>query len=465
MTEKRPPACHYDRHRDERVTRDHRDDCTNPETHGGCAPCTAPHCVLCGQRHLDNDHPLTCPDCIGTVRQDLEDIRWECRFLRWQASRGGRDGQLAAAAPIPGANAMIMITPGHEHDDLRWAADLEDYHRGSVIVPPLVRLASWNTEWRTYLGHTLPARPTVAGITHYLADHLTAIAQADDGPDWIGFARAMRGLRRELELVLHDEREGEQGVSCFECGDHLVRRYGRPKPCRHKTPARVHLAAVRARAETAQAVLAAIATYPELRGRDYPGGYTHTERRAARGPTSAEQSAALVPCSKCTDQGGIEDPSVGQSWECLGCRKQYTPGEYAHAVRRDLLEGGPDGDGWTHVGMAAEAASTMTGYVFPPGTVRRWMDRGKVGAMCRWSPGVSTGLRLVFWPDIADEAAAAVVRYQAAEAERRRKAEQRAAWLEAVAAGEDPEEAGVRLGIHPNRLRVLLEELDGQEAS
>jgi hypothetical protein len=462
---RRPKPCHHDRNIDGRVTNDHRDDCPHelgtgqcPAAGRGCAPCTAPHCVLCGRRHLDNDHPLTCDECVGSVRTDLDDIRWLCRHLRWQASRAGHDGRLAAAAPIPGGDAMVLLArAGRTHDWLRWSRTLDEDHHAKDPVPPLLPLAVWAIQWRRYFGHTLAAKASVTSTTGYFADRLTAMAQATDGPDWPAFADAMTTLRRQLEQVLHDEKDPEEGVACFECGHRrLVRRFGKPHPCRHRTPARD--------------LVDALATYPELR------------------VTEAELHAARRPCGQC-DQGGIEDPSAGQSWECLGCRKRYTPGEYANAVRRDLLTSGPDGDGWTHVAMAAEAASTMTGYVIPANTVRRWMDRGKVAAVCRWTSTVdgrrsrsvarpeerasfsevvaefsgrvvptAWGLRLVFWPDVADEAVAAVERHVEAERRRLERAEQKQQLRAALDAGEDFDAAVARLGIHPKRAEAFVGE-------
>lgn len=457
MTDHKPKPCHYDRALEQRITRDGE-------------PCPQPHCVICRRRHLDTSHPLTCDECVGEVRTDLFDILWSCRHLRWQAVRGGSDGSLVAAAPIPGGDALVMIArAGADYDDLIWYPKLDADHRG-VVVPPLLPLMGWEHQWRTYLGHRQRSAPQpgqtirspLTAVIHYLSEHLTRMAQATDGPDWPGFARGIGDLRRQLEAVLHDEQAGEEGVSCFECGDTLVRRFGKPRPCRHRTPARVHLEEQQARAETGRVWLRTVLSYPEL------GAPSYAEYRAARPPTSAEESAARVPCAKCAGsregQGGIEDPSVGQSWECVGCRKRFTPGEYAHAVRRDLLESGPDGDGWTHVTMAAEAASTQTGIVFPPATVRRWMDRGRVGAMCRWTPGSRWGLRLVFWPDVADQAAAAVIRQHEHEMAKRLREEQKADLGKALEAGEDPREAGKRLGIHPARLVRLLDELGGSVA-
>lgn len=458
MTDHKAKPCHYDRDAGVRTTRDGD-------------PCPEPHCVLCRRRHLDAAHPLTDDECVGEVRTDLYDILWACRHLRWQAARGGSDGRLVAAAPIPGGDAMVMMTrAGVDYEDLIWYPKLAADHK-HIVVPPLLPLMGWEHQWRTYFGQrqrTATGRHPLTAVVHYLAEHLTRMAQAADGPDWPGMARAIGDLRRQLEAVLHDEQAGEQGVSCFECGDTLVRRFGKPKPCRHRTPAREHLELVQARAAIGVGWLRLLATYPEA------GGPTYAEIRAARPASSAEISAARVPCGRCVasadGQGGIEDPSVGQSWECTGCRKRYTPGEYAHAVRRDLIEGGPGGDGWTHITMAAEAASTQTGIVFPPNTVRRWMDRGRVSSMCRWKPpgadGVATrwGQRLVFWPDVAEEAAAAVIRAHEHEMAKRIRAEQKAGLAVAIEAGEDPKVVAVRLGIHPARLVVLLDELDVAKA-
>jgi hypothetical protein len=452
LTDHKPKPCHYDRTLKARITRDGD-------------PCPQPHCILCQRRHLDTSHPVTCPECIGEIRTDLHEILWSCRHLRWQAVRGGSDGRLIAAAPIPGGDAMIMITrAGANYEDLIWHPKIEADHK-HIVVPPLLPLLGWEHQWRTYFDQhqrTATGRHPLTAVIHYLADHLTAMAQAVDGPDWPGMARGIGDLRRQLEAVLHDEQAGEHGVSCFECGDTLVRRFGKPRPCRHRTPARDHLEQTIGRGAVARVWLQLLATYPEA------GGPTHAEIRAARPPTSAEVSAARIPCPRCVasteGQGGIEDPSVGQSWECVGCRKRYTPGEYGNAVRSDLLRSGPGRDGWTHISMAAEAATTQTGVVINPATVRKWMDRGHVGSVCRWSAGVRAGLRLVYWPDVAQLAADAVVRAHLRETARRFRAEQKAALAVALEAGEDPKKAGVRLRIHPQRLVRLLDELSEAKA-
>lgn len=369
----RAPRCHYDRGLDQRVTREHREDCTTPDQHRGCAPCTAPHCRVCGREHLDNAHPQTCDSCVGKVRDDLVDIRGLCQQLRGQAAYA--DGLQAAAAPIPGAEAMVLIGPATLPHQIRISAHLADDHRVRDQVPPLAVLADWEDRWRTWVGHEPAGRASISRCVGYFDRQLTYLAQVPDGPDFWEFSRALLQLRVGLERALHDEREPDRGVECFECGDRLVRRHRAPKRCRHKTPARRIFE---------QACRYLDQGYPEM------------------GPTRLETRAARVPCGSCS-QGGIDDPRAGISWECPGCRKDYTPGEYATAVRRSLLDG-EDADGWTDVTLAAGAASTLTGRLFPASTIRKWMDRGQVGAMCRWRRGERWGQRLVYWPDVAERA-------------------------------------------------------------
>lgn len=425
-------------------------DPTAPGACAGCLPCPEPHCVLDGRTHLDPAHPLTCPDCLSKVRQDLTDTRWLARHLRWQASRG--ENLRTPSAPLPGGDAMVMMTrhapttrTTTEHDDLRTVLGV---------------LLDWDQQLRRALGHRHLLRPSVTGVSRYLTEHLTRWAQDTTGtyPDWQAFARAAGDLRRTLERVLHDEQTPELGVACFECGDRLVRRWGNPKPCGHRTPAKDHVHAVRRRATAATDWIRTLATYPEL------GQPWDREYAAAHGPSDVELAAARQPCAACAEagQGGITDPSAGQSWECPGCRKAYTPGEYATAVRRDLLERGPDGDGWTHVNMAAEAASTLTGFFVAPATVRRWMDRGQVVAVCSWRRGQAWGPRLVLWPSVAEVASAAAERQARRMAERAELERQRTAFRAALEAGEDATAAGARLGIHPGRVKRFVGEWEAE---
>jgi hypothetical protein len=383
VTETRKPKhCHHDRTLKARVTNDHRDDCPThtggpcPAQGRGCAPCTAPHCVICGREHVTNDQPFTCAECIGRIRADLSDIRRAYLDLAREAVAGGGDGSLVAAAPIPGGNAAVLIGPTVRLDLIRVARGLTPDilakdHRPTDPIPPLAVLAQWEDMYRAWLTHTRGVgRATIGRAITYLDGQLDYLANHVDkaGPDFVAFTRQLRDLRAQLERALHDEREPEYGVECFECGDRLVRRFRDRHRCRHWTDARRWLATLR--------------TYPELT-------IYQTEFTAAR-----------LPCSSC-NQGGLDDPRAGLSWECPGCRKEYTPGEYHTAVRRDLLD---NADAWTTIVASVGAAATLTGWLLGDKTVRSWVGRGWVKSKFDVRSDGLPGMRLVFWPDVKREA-------------------------------------------------------------
>lgn len=465
-----PKPCTFDRSVGYRATiGEHDDDCTDPTGHRGCVPCAHGHCGICNRVHTSDQHPQTCPECVSSVREDLTEIAGLCRLLRRQAVDA--EGLAWASSRIPGANAMIAMGPTVELDKVRVNRDHTNVHRPRDMVPPLAVLAHWQDVWADWLDIT-PARPglsdveraadaqrataraswlgldldTRASITRaagFLDRQITRIAQQSptawrDGqvvsaPDFAECAFQLGKLRAQLEGLLHDESTDEHGVDCFECGAQLVRRIRDPKRCRHATPAhdllKERLLERQDPADWERTVRSyGIPVWPE-------------ERDAARLPSPVEVAAARMPCHRC-DQGGVADPRPGISWECPACRKRYTPGEYATAVRRDLLDRN-DGDGWTQINLAADAASTLTGQPVLAVTVRKWMDRGKVLSCCLlefdhlggskeckdpvqhrgcriWAK--PNGPRLVFWPDVAEQAAASVERAKAAAIARAQKA-------------------------------------------
>lgn len=459
-----PKPCRYERTLGYRATKgEHRDDCTTPASHRGCLECLHAHCGVCGRKHLDDSHPATCPDCVGSVREDLAEIGELCRGLRRQAVDA--EGLSWASARIPGAAAMVLMGPTVQLDQVRMSREYSIDHRTRDAVPPLAVLARWQEVWAGWLGVT-PIPDTTPGVAQalelqatlragwlglqvgdratitralgFLDRNLTRIAQATTGwvdgtlvasPEFPEFARDLGKLRAQLERVLHDESDDDGGIACFECGHQLVRRIRDPKRCTHKTPARRALATrLRARVDAA----AWIRTLASYRLPAWP-----EEIAAARLPTPVEVAAARMACDRC-DQGGVADPRPGISWECPGCRMSYSPGEYATAVRRDLADRqyiaqGDNVDapsvqsyGWTDVALAADAATTLVGHPVFATTLRKWMDRSKVASCCAWAPGRFWGQRLVFWPDVADEAVAAVERSRVAAEARARRAEREA---------------------------------------
>lgn len=362
MTDK-PIPCRYDHQLRARVL---QRDGADPE------PCNRPHCTVCGRAHTTLATPLTCPECQGKVDDDLVDLQSAYTALALEALYAGSDGRLVAAAPIPGGTAAVLIGPTVRLDVVRVSRTFHEDHRPRDPIPPLAVLAQWEDMYRAYLDHHRAGRATVAGAIQYLRDQLPYIAQRSDGPDWLAFTRQVRNLRSQLEHALHDEREPERGVECFECGEQLVRRFRDPKRCRHSTKARRWVQT--------------LASY----GLQIHG----TEWRAAR-----------MPCQPCAavGQGGIDDPSAGRSWECPGCRKEYDAAEYGHAVRRSLLDG--DGSGWCTMQVAAAAAADITGRSISAPTIRVWISRGDdIAVCCSLAEGRRTGVQLVYWPDVLKRA-------------------------------------------------------------
>lgn len=437
-----PDPCAYVKRLGYRATLgEHLDDCADTNKCRGCLPCIAGHCSVCGRAHTTNQHPNTCPNCVGSVREDLTEIRDLCLQLRGQAIDG--EGLAWASARIPGHVAMIAMAPSVDPERVIWRDDLDKDHHPRDLIPPLAVLAHWADTWAGWFGKVRTGRTSVGLEASYLDGLLTQIAQLAPTlqggnlvapPDFGEFSRAIGKLRAGLERILHDEEHDDEGVNCFECGTRLVRRIRDRKTCRHKTPARAALAARLQRRPDAIAELAAL-----------KGGTvaqrTELERQAHL-PSPAMVAAARLPCDSC-DQGGVADPAPGISWECPSCRKKYTPGEYATAVRRDLADrayiaqGSPTNApplqsyGWTDIVLAADAASTLVGYPVHVSTVRTWQDRMQVAGCCEWTYqelddgqllSNLVGKRLVYWPDVAEAASAAQERSRQAAIARREKA-------------------------------------------
>jgi hypothetical protein len=204
-------------------------------------PCPERHCVVCGRGHCDDTNPQTCAECVGLVRENLTEIMRLYEELPRQARDGGADGRLLAGAPIPGAEAMVLLAPGSDARARAWARERGDQReaegrkRGydgdyshaqdevdSDPMPPLLVLATWEDDVRSFLGHPAGPRATMWRCADYLGQHLTLMAQRH--PAFDEYARDLARCRARLEDVLGEGERDERGAPCQKCGTLLVRR-------------------------------------------------------------------------------------------------------------------------------------------------------------------------------------------------------------------------------------------------
>lgn len=474
MTHQRPPRCHYDRATRTRYV-DHQHD---PECAGdcdGCEPCPHRHCGLCRTRHATDTHPHVCAECVGGVRDDLQAITGHQPGLRAHALLGGQAGRLNAAAPIPGGTAMVLIGPAGDREaaanriDSHLAgrkshrlAEFAEAHRPGDPEPILGRLRVWVQAWQRDLGIPEAAPTSVSDAVTRLDLNLTLMSQRT-GVDFARFADDVAAIRTAIESVLHDEDErtaGNRGVECFECGVRLIRRIRPSKPC-SCGPRPVLKHAEHAPCTCPVGVRLERTTNPDgttalqtITTRSWTPGDGHVHPPALWSCVACHREATWDRTHARHRQGGVDDPTPGLSWECPGCRKKYSPGEYATAVRRDLLDRGPTSGlgGWASLPVAAEAAAELTGRPVTAKTIRTWVQRAwdrqvdcghetpardwllvlasypelgrptsrelAAGAMpcracadpvlglaCTWEEGARFGVQVVFWPDVADRIA------------------------------------------------------------
>lgn len=283
-------------------------------------------CVVC-LRDLEAGEVATCWACINRARRDLVAIWDLVAMLPEHALRSATNGHLAAAEPIPGGDAVVMLGRGSEglsEDGTTNSGDPE---------PPAWILGWWEEIWREalVLGSKRPvwqrrADRTIAAAHLFLNEHLDWAAQYHHG--FQVFARDIGGLRRHLEALLRAGDAPQDGVQCFECAGTLERVYRAPRPCSC--------------------------------------------------PPSPHHVRGASPCPACVwesthrshDQGGLVDPDPDVGWHCLRCHREYSAGEYRLAVSAAY-------DQLAAADFRTQSDVTrLTGC--PRGTIQGWASRGKV---------------------------------------------------------------------------------------
>lgn len=183
---------------------------------------------------------MTCRTCLLAIRDDLTAIGDNQLDLRLHAVTAARDGRLAAAAPIPGGDALVATGPASpvtHHRLAWWCTD----HDTADDLHPLLTLAAWAQVWREWLREPDPERVTIGGEAAWLRVRLPVMGAAvqrvdpDDparlevAPDLADMAHDLRVLRRRCEDLTrtgagdHDQR---LRVPCLTCGARLDRAFG-----------------------------------------------------------------------------------------------------------------------------------------------------------------------------------------------------------------------------------------------
>jgi hypothetical protein len=208
-------ACRYSPDHGRRILPGrHDDDCTGGCD--GCQPCTERHCGVCGRGHCDDQHPQTCPECVGLVREHLTAIVDMSERLEDEAVACHADGRLNTG-PL-GGDAMVMLAEGRYLGAKRLSAE----ERRNDPLPPLLVLATWEDDWRIELGHGGGPRATLWRCADYLGTHLTMMAQRHCAFD--EFAADLARLVGRLEAVLHDGDKPERAEAvCLKCSGTLIR--------------------------------------------------------------------------------------------------------------------------------------------------------------------------------------------------------------------------------------------------
>jgi len=194
----------------------------------GCLPCPHAHCVVCGIEHVGEQ---TCPACIGAARDGLLQIRNMFAQLPTQAVDGGGGGKLEAARPIPGGEAMVLMSPGSDGRARGWARERGDdvSHRGDELpsdpYPPTVMMTTWEDDWRKIKSQPAEDLATVFGAWDYLDGNLAWAAQNHDAFD--SFAEEIRQQVARLEDVLQAGDRPEATVGCLHCRGKLVRGFSK----------------------------------------------------------------------------------------------------------------------------------------------------------------------------------------------------------------------------------------------
>lgn len=372
----------------------------------GCVECPEAHCWDCGDTHLQNEHPLTCPRCLGRHRSLLDDLAEHAESLTDRMVDHAQDG-IPGSNRILGGNALVLLGLGSEgaywtadhtarlvptyactcgvggivepsrhllerhcppEGGPRWLADASMFTlEGERVVEPqgndnyltdpqsvLFALERVEDDWRDALGKPPTEVHDLAGTVAFLGRHIHWAAQRIAGHDGAWYPDSieeLRSLRGRLVAELGDADPTIRGVSCLEldCGGTLLRPFDPADPCDHRSTV------------AAQAIL-------DARSRII-GPLTRAAMR-----TAVTDALSFHAC----DQGGRRD-----KWVCSGCPRKYDLDEYNQAVAQLHLDQNP----------LRTAGQLREMYGIKPASLRWWVLKGEITQHKGSDDGCSCGER------------------------------------------------------------------------
>ena len=209
--------------------------------------------MVCQRAELGDDEAQTCVRCLSRVRNHLTEVERLYALLpealEGQAGTSGSFVSIAtsasAADQVIGGEAMVLYGPGSEAGNQ--ARDIisgrngggehaaDEYPGDTASV--LGELERWERDWRHVMGMraaTDPAMVSTCGL--FLQRNLVTMAQRH--PAFDEFADDMRKLVGQLRAVTHQGEPIDRGrrIPCEKCGEPLIRRYRRERPCEHSGP-------------------------------------------------------------------------------------------------------------------------------------------------------------------------------------------------------------------------------------
>lgn len=208
------------------VKNGHRHDCAEATWHAplvwvdcdGCEPCHRPHCGVCGARHVDR---LTCPSCVGDVREHLREIvRLDRATMPEAVVRGSATSEAAMlAGPVAEPSAWRQRRRYGYRDPVEVRTKSGGIYGDDH---PLWVLGTWDLLVTEHYDHSRTARVTVPSAAAYLAANLTDLAQDEDFA-FEDLAADLERCRKHLESVLHDGEQVETAAPCVTCGREVVK--------------------------------------------------------------------------------------------------------------------------------------------------------------------------------------------------------------------------------------------------